>query len=145
MSEEIITVTDRPPNFEAIRAVFPGACGEGVVFAYGNTIYNPSGLKLPPELVAHEIVHCERQLAMGVEAWWDRYLVDGQFRFEEELLAHIAEFKSIMSKYSYKKHAIGRVRQKAIEHVAHKLAAPLYDRMVTVHQAITAIRKGAAA
>ena len=135
---------ERPPNYEAILAVFPGAAGEGIVFAYGD-IYNPSGLKLPPELIAHEKVHCERQIEMGVEAWWDCYLVDGAFRFNEELLAHIAEYKSIMSKYNYKDHAIGRVRQRAIEHVARKLAAPLYDRMVTVHQAITAIRKGAAA
>lgn len=142
---EVTVIQDRPPNFEAILAVFSGASSEGVVFAYGDKIYNPGGDKMPPELMAHELVHCERQRAIGVEAWWDQYLTDGQFRFDEELLAHIAEYKAIMSKYNYKEHAIGRVRQRAIEHVARKLAGPLYDRMVTFHQAVTAIRKGAAA
>lgn len=142
-SEDIKQIEDRPPNFEAIAKVFPGAHGEGVIFAYGDTIYNPSGRELPPELIAHEKVHCERQIDMGVEAWWDQYLVDGDFRFEEELLAHIAEFKAIMSRYEYGTHAIARTREKALDHVAKKLSAPLYGRMITIHQARTAIRKGA--
>ena len=141
----ITIVIDRPPNFEEIAAVFPGAHGDGIVFAYGDKIYNPSNKKLPPELIAHENVHCIRQVEMGVEAWWDRYLVDGDFRYEEELLAHIAEYKGIMAQYNYGEHAIGRIRKKALEYVAAKLSAPLYGRMVTLHQAMTAIRKGASA
>lgn len=139
---EVTVIQDRPPNFEAIHAVFPGAAGEGVVFAYGDKIYNPSGVTLPPELMAHELAHCERQNEMGLDAWWDRYLVDGDFRYEEELIAHIAEFKSIMSRYNYQEHAISRVRERALDHVAKKLAAPLYGRMVTIHQARAAIKRG---
>ena len=139
----VSVITGRPPNFEAIAEVFPGAHADYVIFAYGDAIYTPNGQELPPELMAHELVHCRRQQAMGVEAWWDKYLTDGDFRYEEELLAHIAEFKSIMSKYNYQDHAIARVRERALDHVAKKLAAPLYNGMVPVHKARAAIKRGA--
>ncbi len=85
----------RPPNFEAIHKVFPMADGLGVIFAYAPYIFVPSGNSLPPELIAHEQVHIDRQTAMGVDAWWQRYLVDVEFRYLEELLAHRAEYQKL--------------------------------------------------
>lgn len=129
-------VIDRPPNFEAIAAVFPGARGDGIIFAYGTKIFNPSGTPLPPEIIQHELVHCERQVAQGVEVWWDQYLIDGDFRYEEELLAHRAEYQTLCARYPERKN-----RRRALEHVAKKLAAPLYGRMVTVNQAKCALKR----
>lgn len=134
---------EHPPNFEAILAKFPGASGPHVVFAYGDKIYNPSGLDLPHELIAHEAVHCERQLEMGVDLWWEKYIDDPEFMYQEELLAHVAEYKEIVSKYNYERHAIGRVKERALEHVAKKLSAPLYNGKVSFHQAKAAIRRAA--
>ena len=91
---------ERPPNFDQIVAAFPDAVNPGVIFAYGDTIYNPSGQVIPPALMAHESVHCKRQLETvgrvltGPEAWWSAYTNDVDFRYGEELLAHVAEFKA---------------------------------------------------
>lgn len=128
-------INDRPPNFEAIAAVFPGAHGEGVIFAYGNAIYNPNNTEIPPYLWAHERVHCERQLDIGVEVWWDRYLTDGQFRYHEELLAHRAEWKSMKDNIHHRHH-----RRKMLKLLAERLAHPLYGRMVSKEKALRDIR-----
>lgn len=51
----------RPPNFDAIAAVLPGALGKNVIFCYGDTIYNPGGQVIPLQLLAHEAVHSIQQ------------------------------------------------------------------------------------
>jgi len=97
-------IVDKPPNFEQIRAAFPNAESPGVLFAFDGNIYNPSGITVPPALIAHEEVHLKRQQALaphatsttqwsGPELWWQKYLEDSEFRYNEELLAHVAEFK----------------------------------------------------
>lgn len=125
----------RPPNFDKILQVFPMAVMPGVVFAYGDKIYIPSGADIAPEILSHERVHCERQIVMGVEAWWDRYLIDPRFRYEEELLAHKVEYSFLRGLYP------GQARKQAIlSHVAQKLSAKLYGSMVTLEQAKRALK-----
>lgn len=86
-------ILDRPPNFEQIKAAFPKSENPGVLFAFDGNIYNPSGSVIPPALIAHEEVHLNRQRDAGPTQWWDQYLIDSEFRYNEELLAHAAEFK----------------------------------------------------
>lgn len=127
-------VKSRPPNFADIVKVFPIARKPTVIFAYAPNIYNPAGQVLHPSLLAHESVHIKRQAAVGVTQWWERYLSDKQFRFDEELLAHRAEFKSLeCESRTY------RQREVALKTVAKKLAAPLYGRMVTTERAMEMI------
>lgn len=125
-------IKDRPPNFAAILKVFPKASMPGVIFAYNDAIYVPSGNDLPLELIAHEMVHLARQKEHigGAEGWWDDYLVSVNFRFMEELLAHRAEYQSLIARAMNRK-----ARKMALLHVAQKLAAPLYGNMVSVKQA----------
>lgn len=132
---EVTVIQDRPPNFEAIRAVFPLAESEGVVFAYGDRIYNPGGDEIPPALMAHELAHCERQREIGVEAWWDRYLTDKQFLYDEELIAHKAEYHALKKQYAGQGH-----NKKILEFVADKLIAPLYGFTVGKQRAMRDIR-----
>jgi hypothetical protein len=124
-------IIDRPPNFEQIKAAFPRSEGPGVMFAYDGNIYNPSGIVIPPALIAHEQVHLDRQKAMGprplsttqysgADLWWDRYLEDCEFRYNEELLAHVAEFK--MQKSSDR-----NVSASLLMRTALRLIAPLYN------------------
>src|SRR4051812_39011441 len=89
-------VVARPPNFDAIVEVFPFAQNAGVIFTYGQTIYNPSAVSISPALKCHESVHAQRQGSNEEEirAWWERYLKEPMFRLEEELLAHRAEYRS---------------------------------------------------
>ena len=136
MNVEIIK-NKRPPNFMEILEFFPMAMGDGVIFAYGDEIYVPSGRDLPPELLAHELVHCERQKSYGLSAWWDRYLRDAEFRFHEELLAHQAEYQYLVANAASR-----QLRRAALKQVARKLASPLYKRMVTVKQAMSIIAQG---
>lgn len=128
----------RPPNIDAIAAVFPMARGPNVVFAYGKKIFNPSGEKLPNEIIEHEKVHGERQLALkgGVEEWWKRYLNDLDFRYEEELVAHRKEYRTLTEEAPSR-----QMRRGALKHVAKKLCSPLYGKMVTMDQAMKDLKK----
>jgi hypothetical protein len=125
-------IVERPPNFERIQAAFPKSMNSGVMFAYGNAIYNPSGIVIPPALIAHEEVHLRRQQELaprpgsttqwsGTELWWDRYLRDSEFRYNEELLAHAAEFKTqrVTSDRNF--------GARLLMHTALRLVAPLYN------------------
>ncbi len=124
-------IKDVPPNFAAILRVFPGATGEGVIFAYAPDIYAPYVENIGPEFLAHESVHIARQEAIGVEEWWNKYLVDPTFRYEEELLAHRAEYQKLMEMTPTR-----QVRRSALKQVAKKLAAPLYGKIISVDQAM---------
>jgi hypothetical protein len=82
----------QPPNLAEIDRVFPNR-GAGVIFAFGDTIYNPSGAKIPRSLLAHEGAHGNRQVSViGVERWWRMYLDDPEFRYREEVIGHAAEY-----------------------------------------------------
>lgn len=121
-------IKGHPPNIDAIVEVFPLAAKPGVIFAYGDRIYVPSGNILPPELVAHETVHCRRQQQRGVEIWWHAYLLDPIFRYKEELLAHAAELQCLIAQDPSGK-------RRHLLHIAKKLAAPLYRMGATRDQA----------
>lgn len=119
-------VKGRPPNYYDVVKVFRMAHWVETVFAYDPFIYVPSGKPLPPELVAHESVHVERQRIAGVEAWWERYLNDPLFRYHEELLAHRAEYKYLEANTTNR-----RGRRSVLKHVAKRLASPLYGRLIS--------------
>jgi hypothetical protein len=110
-----------PPNFEQIKAAFPKAENPGVLFAHDQIIYNPSGIAVPPALIAHESVHLHRQRDAGPDEWWTRYLEDSEFRYEEELLAHVAEFK--MQRVAKDRNFGARL----LMSTALRLVAPLYN------------------
>jgi hypothetical protein len=117
---------ERPPNFEQILKAFPNAANDGVIFAYGEDIYNPSGGSISSTLLAHEGVHCERQCmsTYGTDPvrWWEKYIADAEFRYREELLAHVAEFKA---QANYLTDRNGRAR--LLMSTAQRLTAPLYN------------------
>ncbi len=114
---------ERPPNFDAIVAVFPKADSYGVLFAYGEDVFNPSGASIPKWIMAHEYKHCARQFLMTPELWWENYLTNSDFRYREELLAHAAEFNEAkdLSKRDRNVYA------KLFDRTAHRLIAPLYN------------------
>lgn len=111
---------ERPPNFARIASAFPEAACGGVLFSYGPDIYNPSGVVIPDWLLAHEKKHCERQL--DPEAWWDRYLTDDDFRYNEELIAHREEYRVQVSKVRDR-----NARARLAMRTAKRLVAPLYN------------------
>ncbi len=124
----------RPPNFDKIFKVFPMASMPGVIFTYAPNIYVPSGHPLSQALLEHERVHLRQQSAMGVEQWWDKYLIDPEFRYQQELEAHRVEYRAVLQV------ADNRLeRRQALVLIAKRLASGLYGRVVTTDQAKKAI------
>lgn len=119
---------ERPPLWDLIDETFDVA-GKGVIFAWGDTIFNPWHVPIGPELLAHEAVHGARQ-GDDIEGWWRRYCADPAFRLAEEIPAHVAE---------YRKHidlAPNRAaRRSALSFVASRLADPLYGGLISVGRA----------
>lgn len=125
-------IFDRPPLWAEIDAMFKVA-GKNVIFSWGpNAIYNPQGVKISRELMAHEEVHGARQGKTDEEifAWWRRYLKEPMFRFEEELPAHRAEYQAFC-----KRHGSSLARMTYLGAIAKRLSSDLYGNIVTYSQA----------
>ena len=129
-------IRGRPPNFERIAKVFPAARGKGVIFSYGDKIYLPDGGTLPHTLLAHEAKHGERQgtTKESIEAWWDQYLTDPQFRFLEELEAHRAEYAA------YRPGRHGMSRAELLHVTANRMSGDLYHNMCSYADAVALIK-----
>ena len=126
-------VVGLPPLFGEIDAAFD-VRGKAIIFAWGDTIFDPNGGGVPPELLAHEAVHGERQGA-DVEGWWRRYIADASFRLDEELPAHVAEFQALCAQQRGRWVSERNMRHTLAAHVARKLAAPLYGSLIKVDDA----------
>lgn len=120
---------DLPPNIADIEKVFPGVTArsfKGIFFAYGNVIYNPSGKVIPPELLAHEMVHSiQTENACGPERWWLAYLEDKNFRKSVEIEAHRVEYEYVQL------HSNRAFRHRAVKLIPARLAGPLYGNLMT--------------
>lgn len=126
-------VETAPPNYANLLGVFGPQIAKAV-FAYGDTIYNPSRAEIGRELYAHERTHCERQLMLGDPAtWWETYCRSKQFRFEEELAAHRVEWEAYQT-------ANRVTRRMVLKALASRLSGPLYGRLVTLDRAKQLIR-----
>lgn len=125
-----------PPNIEAVAAVFPSAKTiDGVLFTYGSKLYNPHQKVIPIWVLAHERRHTDIQ-GEQVAEWWDQYLVDGKFRFEQELLAHQDEYALMKKVVRNPEHRAAHTR-----FIARRLSSPLYGEMVSYGEALKLIRK----
>lgn len=119
-----------PPNISEIRKVFPRALEGDIVFAHYPYIYAPTS-SVPPIIYEHESVHIDRQVEVGVDLWWNLYLTDDRFRYEEELLAHRAEYL-----YSIQKITSSKKRLVMAKITAKRLISPLYRYDVTYEKAL---------
>ena len=120
-------LNDYPPNFKAIDAAFR-TFGKPVIYAFGGFIYNPTHMTIPPELMAHETVHGQRQLS-DPENWWEHYIANPHFRLLEELFAHRAEYQWLADRGNRHQRRI------ALKRTAQRLAGPLYGGLINKKQA----------
>jgi hypothetical protein len=127
-------VVAKPPVYDACVEKF-GAdviVGKPIIWSWGDVIYNPTDIHISHELFAHEAVHGERQLDQ-VEKWWELYLKDPQFRYDEEMHAHRAEWRAVLRRSAGKN--VGAV----LEAIAGRLASPLYGKVISLDGARYAI------
>lgn len=120
-------VRDYPPNYAEIKARFNPL--PNTVFAYGDEIYSPATVNLPPDLIVHEQTHFAQQRAAGgPDAWWRRYIDDPAFRLEQEIEAYRAQYSFCLS-YSRPE------RRALLAHICKSLASGMYGKLVTKDQA----------
>jgi hypothetical protein len=123
-----------PPNIDAILQAFPHvAHTRGVLFAWDMTIFNPDNIVVTPSLDAHEVVHSIQQRG-NPSAWWDKYLASADFRFEQEVVAHITEYASAYGQFDRN----GRRHQ--LNQIAARLAGPLYGSLTTKAAAVRLLK-----
>lgn len=94
------------------------------VFTYGDKLYNPTGLEISPDLMAHEEVHSKQQAILGVEQWWALYLKDDAFRLTEEVEAYREQYRYAKENYNRE------LRREVLAHIVRNLASRLYGNIV---------------
>lgn len=128
-------IRDYPPMFDLIDQTFL-VRGQKVIYCWGDKIYNPMNVEVGPHLHLHEAVHSAQQ-GGNPEAWWIKYCEDRQFRLEQEIPAHIAEFKY----FSSQPHADDPMpgfrskREYWRLRIAQKLSHPVYGGIITTSKA----------
>lgn len=127
-------VKDYPPNIEKIRAAFD--IQPNTVFTYGDTLYNPMGGFIDEPLEVHEHTHTIQQESMGVEQWWEQYLIDPKFRSEQELEAYQNQYKKASTMYNRGQlFFYGRI-------LATDLSSAMYGKCISFTDAFLKITKG---
>lgn len=122
-----------PPNIEEIRRTLP--INSQTLFAWGDTLYNPNGQEIPPDIMVHEEVH-QRQQGDTPQLWWMRYLYDPAFRLEQEVEAYGAQ-------YAWVREHMPKAAPEALFDFADTLAGPLYALGIDYQKAETLIRRAA--
>lgn len=129
-----------PPIWSKIAKRFPYIKGrQGILYAWGDRLFNPSGIKVGPEVIAHEEVHGTRQLELDwksrdpILGWWQKYLADDAFRLDEEVRAHHAEWAVL---------SVAGAGWDTLEALARRLSSPLYGNMIGIEAAKMEIING---
>ena len=95
---------------------------KGILYTYGEDVYNPDGVEVTDWLAAHEFTHIMQQRKIGgPDKWWQKYIEDEEFRYVEELLAHRAELSMLLHATKDR-----NTRAKLVMRTAARLVAPLY-------------------
>lgn len=124
-------IEDYPPLIDEIDERFH-IRGKPVIFAWGDTIYNPQKNPVADWLIAHEAEHGQRQGSdlTDIVSWWRRYMDEDAFRMEEEAYAHLAEYTFQLGG------TINRQQRRSLMMTtAKRFANPIYDYGLTKDRA----------
>lgn len=125
-----------PPNYTDIITILPDVKNQtNGVFSYYPDVYNPSGVELRVETLAHEEIHLNQQEEMGVKIWWKRFLTEPHFRFQQELPAYRKDYQT------FKKYNKGNQQHfDYLRYCARQLSSPMYGDIITLSEAMRAIK-----
>jgi hypothetical protein len=129
-------VFDYPPNIKEIRKAFDIE-GKAVVFAYGDTLYNPKKAEISFDLLAHEQVHSKQhsEYQGGASAWWSEYIANKQFRLSQEVEAYRKQWQVFCSKKTDRSD-----RRRFIKRIAGDLSSRIYGNVVSYDEAVDLIK-----
>lgn len=116
-----------PPNIDKIKAAFN--VPPNTVFTYSPHVYSPLSKDLPTHLVIHEQTHLTQQHD-DPEAWWDRYLQDADFRFDQELEAYRNQYR-YMQRNIKNYHRL----QSELDLLAKDLSSAMYGSIISLFHA----------
>lgn len=127
-------ITDYPPNIERIKLAF--TLHKGIVFTYGDTLYNPDNSPyIDKALMVHEETHMRQQEKIGVENWWNLYITSTDFRISQEVEAYQNQYRE------QKKHIKDRNKLDwYVRVLARDLASLMYGNVMTMSQALQVIK-----
>lgn len=131
-------VKGKPPIYDSlVRAGLEPT--EKTVFTYGDSLYiqDIDEKEITPLLIAHEEVHTKQQ-GHDIDFWWDKYVSNPQFRYEQELEAYATQYKKIIE--------IGvkdNIKKWFLNIFARDLASPVYGSLISVLDAESKIRNKA--
>jgi hypothetical protein len=124
MKHELKFSKEIPEIYQKCHEAFGVEWGTGLAITYGDTVY--CDRDIPMDLWAHELTHVKQQLAMGKEAWWDRYFSDPEFRVREEVDAYLHQIDWL------KKNIKDRnTLYKAILSIRKTLSGPMYGNAIS--------------
>ncbi len=124
-----------PPNYEIISLAFPAIEKHTPIFCYGDTIFNPFRVSITPDLEFHESIHM-RQQGSDPDSWWNRYCIDKDFRYEQELEAYSNQYA-----FAKKKGARGKLLDWIKEKCAQSFSSDLYNFGISYGEAESKIRQ----
>jgi len=125
-----------PPNYEAIVNAFPAVAENKIaIFCYGDTIYNPFNRHISSDLMFHESIHYGQQ-GDNPEVWWSYYLVNEEFRLEQELEAYGEQYAFVCRHIPNNK-----IRKIMLFSMSTALSSDTYGKMLSFNEAETLIKR----
>lgn len=107
------------------------------IYTWGDIIYNPAGIEIGGDLIAHENQHRLQQIRYqgGKEKWWDDYFDNPQFRADQEAQAYAAQYDYYCSQTKDRNE-----RYRLLNILATSMSSPLYKLYLTKDACINLIR-----
>ncbi len=132
-----VTIRNEPPPIyaralETFGLTTSDVVNHHIIFSYDHVIWNPSGQLIQDHAIIHEQVHFGQQDAHpdGCDEWWNQYLTDELFRFQEEIKAYRAQYKWAVKNWKDRE-----LRAKLLHYIALDLSGKMYGTMCTYQEA----------
>ena len=129
-------LNQKPQNYSQIVEALGDVSKYNPVFCYGDTIYNPFGREITPDVERHESIHSRQQAQFtSPDDWYSRYLTDKKFRYEMELEAYSEQ-------YSFGKEIVkkNKLTDAFLDSLASELCGEAYGLGLTFGEARSKIR-----
>lgn len=126
---------DVPPNWEEVSKKFDLKKEDPIFYTYGNTLYSPALLEPSPDLIVHETTHAEQQ-GVSPELWWQRYLLDPEWRVEQEAEAYGNQFEFVCRTIKDRNR-----RDKVLRQLAGFLSGKMYGSAISGSEAYHKIKQ----
>lgn len=129
----------KPPIYDEAKKLFDLKEDQVTLFTYGDTCYNPAGVNITKDLIAHEETHMRQQEYSETVAglWWKRYFADPEFRMNQEIEAYHAQYQKICTTVKQRD-----ARTRNLWGLAKHLSGPMYGHIITHTQALHLIKNG---